>query len=310
MECPSVDGLHAALEPEPMPVAATAVAVVGPRRRLGPEGERRSPLQSVRAYFQSIGAERETRKPAEHPKAGRGIRCRQRREFRPNTSDRVARVPRYLLPSGGPPARNHLAPHPCIRVTRPSAGGAYVAAPFVAMYAPIVVSATRPRATKKAHRMQSAAWYPPHRQKAHTCRRLPSSRMRHPPWVFLSKANPEQRHMPPTASTPAPQLSTYFGTFKTDHLGQILMSGILNIEAFSKVDMEVIQWPQAPVNMTVLCNMGKISGQTLAQNVAHFPLGTAAQIHTFDVVGPEFIVVLTGGPPDTDVPLQAWVFLH
>jgi len=129
-------------------------------------------------------------------------------------------------------------------------------------------------------------------------------------WVFLSNGNPQLRGTPPTGSMPAPQLNTYFRTFKTDHLGQILMSGILNIEAFSKVDFEIIQWPQAPVNMTVLCNMGKITGQTLAQNVGHFPLGTAAQIHTFDVLGPEFVVVLTGGPPDTEVPLQAWVFLH
>ena len=129
-------------------------------------------------------------------------------------------------------------------------------------------------------------------------------------WVLLSKENPQQRHTPPTGSMPAPQLITYFRTFKTDHLGQILMSGILNIEAFSKVDIEIIQWPQAPVDMTVFCTMGKITGRTLAQNVGHFPLGTTAQIHTFDVVGPEFSVVLTGGPPDTDVPLQAWVFLH
>jgi hypothetical protein len=129
-------------------------------------------------------------------------------------------------------------------------------------------------------------------------------------WVFLSKGSPQQAHTPPIGSTVAPQLITYFRTFRTDHLGQISMSGILNIEAFSKVDIEIAQWPQAPVNMTVLCNMGKITGQTLAQNVGHFPLGTAAQIHTFDVVGPEFVVVLTGGPPDTEVSLQAWVFLH
>jgi len=108
----------------------------------------------------------------------------------------------------------------------------------------------------------------------------------------------------------APQLNTYFKTFKTDHLGQIFMSGILNIEAFNKVNVEITQWPHAAVNMTVMCNMGKITGQTLAQTVGQFPLGTAGQIHTFNVVGPEFTVVLTGGPPDTDVPIQAWIFLN
>lgn len=88
------------------------------------------------------------------------------------------------------------------------------------------------------------------------------------------------------------------------------MTGVLDVGAYSKVNLEVIQWPHATVTMTVMCYMGKITGQTLAQVVGQFPLGTAGQIHTFDVIGPEFNVVLTGGPPDTDVPIQAWVFLH
>ncbi len=107
-----------------------------------------------------------------------------------------------------------------------------------------------------------------------------------------------------------PQLNTYFQTFKTDKLGQIFMTGALNVETFSKVNVEIIQWPHAAVNMTVLCTMGKISGSTLAQTVAQFPLGTAGQIHTFDVIGPEFSVILTGAPANTDVPIQAWVFPH
>ena len=56
--------------------------------------------------------------------------------------------------------------------------------------------------------------------------------------------------------------------------------------------------------------MGKISGSTLAQTLAQFPLGTAGQIHSFSVTGPEFSLILTGGPPNTDVPIQAWVFLN
>ena len=108
----------------------------------------------------------------------------------------------------------------------------------------------------------------------------------------------------------APLFKTYFKTFKTDPLGQIFMTGPLNVKAYSKVNLEIIQWPHAAVSMTVSCAMGKITGQTLAQTVAQFALGTAGQIHTFDVVGPEFSVVLTGGPPSTDVPIQAWVFLH
>lgn len=106
------------------------------------------------------------------------------------------------------------------------------------------------------------------------------------------------------------KLNTYFQTFKTDAHGQIFMTGILDIQAYNKVNIEIIQWPPVPVSMTVKVNMGKISGSTLAQTVGTFPLGTSAIIHTFEVVGPEFSVILIGGPPNTDVPIQAWVFFH
>ena len=108
----------------------------------------------------------------------------------------------------------------------------------------------------------------------------------------------------------APELKIFFKTFKTDPVGQIGLTGILNVEAFRTVNLEIIQFPQVAVNMIVVCDMGKITGETLSQTVGQFPLGITAQIHTFDVIGPEFIVSLTGGPPNTDVPIQAWVFLH
>jgi len=33
-------------------------------------------------------------------------------------------------------------------------------------------------------------------------------------------------------------------------------------------------------------------------------------IHTFNVIGPEASVVITGGPANTVVNIQAWLFLH
>jgi hypothetical protein len=107
-----------------------------------------------------------------------------------------------------------------------------------------------------------------------------------------------------------PKLLTYFQTFKTDPLGQIFVTGIVDVKDYNKVNVEIIQWPHAAVTMTVSCDMGKLSGTTLAQVVGQFPLGTAGTIHTFNVVGPEFSVILTGGPASTDVPIQAWVFLN
>lgn len=108
----------------------------------------------------------------------------------------------------------------------------------------------------------------------------------------------------------SPKLTTYFKTFTTDPLGQVFLTGILDVSRYNQVNLEIIQWPPASVSMTVNCDMGKLSGTTLAQVVGQFPLGTDGSIHTFNVVGPEFSVVLTGGTPTTDVPIQAWIFLH
>jgi len=107
-----------------------------------------------------------------------------------------------------------------------------------------------------------------------------------------------------------PVLKTYFHTFKTGQGGVIDLTGILDVRHFNKVSVEIIQGPHSTVPMNVVCCMGKISGSTLGQVLAQFPLATTAQIHAFDVIGPDFNVSLTGGPPNTDVPIEAWVFLH
>jgi len=78
----------------------------------------------------------------------------------------------------------------------------------------------------------------------------------------------------------APKRTDYFKTFTTDPLGQIFMTGIVNVAPFNTVNLEIIQWPHAPVTMTVNCMMGKITGSTLAETVEQFPLGTAGHIHS------------------------------
>ena len=107
-----------------------------------------------------------------------------------------------------------------------------------------------------------------------------------------------------------PQLNTYFKTFKTDSNGRIDVTGILNVEAYNSIDFMIIQWPHANVSMSLTADIGKISGSTLAQSAVNFTVGTAATIHSVKVIGPEFSITLLGGPVNTDVPIQAWVFLH
>ena len=108
----------------------------------------------------------------------------------------------------------------------------------------------------------------------------------------------------------APQLKTYFKKFKSDHLGQIQLTGIVNIRNFDTVNLEVTNWPDPIPNLTVAVHMGKISGATLAQEIDHFSLGGPVLIHTYSVAGPDLAVWIQGAPPKVDVKVQAWVFLH
>jgi hypothetical protein len=109
----------------------------------------------------------------------------------------------------------------------------------------------------------------------------------------------------------APVLKKYFQTYTTDSNGLIDLTGPLNVKSHNTIDVEFAQWPEAPVSMTVQCDIGVISGTTLAQTVAQYPLGNGASpIQTFNVTGPEFRVVLTGGPANAEVPIQGWILLH
>lgn len=107
----------------------------------------------------------------------------------------------------------------------------------------------------------------------------------------------------------AARIDKYFQSFTTDAHGQIQVTGILDIKDYQRAHLEIIQHPGSVPNLTADVVMGKISGTTLAQVVGSFPLGPAT-IRTYDVVGPEMGVWVRGGPPNTEVQLQAWLFLH
>ena len=124
-------------------------------------------------------------------------------------------------------------------------------------------------------------------------------------FVANTSANPV-----PVVSKDASSFKTFFGTFTTDSLGQIFLTGIMNITGFDKVSLEIVQFPTSVTGLTVNVIMGKISGTTLSFTVESFPLPTVVNNHTDDIVGPEYSVVLTGGPANTAVGIQAWVFAH
>lgn len=107
-----------------------------------------------------------------------------------------------------------------------------------------------------------------------------------------------------------PQLLTFFQSFTTNAQGAIFLTGIVDISTYQQVNLEIIQFPGNVPNLTVDVTMGKLSGSTLGQVISAFALSTSAVIHTFNVVGPELSVTLVGGPANTVVNIQAWVFLH
>ena len=115
---------------------------------------------------------------------------------------------------------------------------------------------------------------------------------------------------PVTQDLSTPQLLTFFQSFNTDQFGNIFLSGILDIRDYKEVDLEILQFPGNVPNMTVAVQMGKISGTTLSASVGTFALNSATIIHKFAVVGPEVSVILSGGPPNTAVGINAWLFLH
>jgi hypothetical protein len=107
----------------------------------------------------------------------------------------------------------------------------------------------------------------------------------------------------------------YFGRYTSDRLGQIELTGILDIRDFHTVNLEIdARYPGQARNLKVRVITGKISGTTFAVSLDHFTLDFRQfghlRIHSYDVIGPELVVWILGATPNTDVDVQAWVFLH
>ena len=102
--------------------------------------------------------------------------------------------------------------------------------------------------------------------------------------------------------------TSFFQTDTTDGLGQIFLTGPMDARGYSKVSIEIVQFPTTVSGLSVNVAEGKISGATLAQVIDVFPLSSSAKIHSYEVMGPEFSLVLTGGPANAQVALQAWVY--
>ena len=105
-----------------------------------------------------------------------------------------------------------------------------------------------------------------------------------------------------------PKLLTYNKKIKSDKHGTVWVTNIQNIRPYSMVNMEFINWPKQSYKLKFEVVMGKLSGWTLGQRVGTF--APAARIRSYRVVGPELNLWIKGAPPNKDVNVQGWVFLH
>jgi hypothetical protein len=96
-------------------------------------------------------------------------------------------------------------------------------------------------------------------------------------------------------------------TYSASGQAQVSLSttsgAIISIAGYRKVSMRL----GATHATTLQVSMGKISGPTLSAAVLNGPVD--GRIHTFDVVGPELVLTLSGGPPNTTDHIQLWVYL-
>jgi len=78
---------------------------------------------------------------------------------------------------------------------------------------------------------------------------------------------------------------------------------VLGIAGYRRVSVQI--GSTHATNMRV--QIGKIAGPTLSQFVFNGPADQ--KIHTFEVVGPELVLVLSGAPAGSTEHLQVWVYL-
>ena len=79
--------------------------------------------------------------------------------------------------------------------------------------------------------------------------------------------------------------------------------GVIDITGFRTIS--VLIGPTKATSFAVL--IGKISGATLADS-ANQPVDQ--KIHTFNVTGPQMVLNLNGGPPNSHEKVQLWVYLR
>lgn len=95
-------------------------------------------------------------------------------------------------------------------------------------------------------------------------------------------------------------------TFSNTGTAQIKLApagAIISVTGYRKVSVQI--GTTHATNLRI--QMGKITGATLSQYMFNGPVDQ--KIHTFEVVGPDLVLVLSGAPANSTDHVQVWVYL-
>ncbi len=95
-------------------------------------------------------------------------------------------------------------------------------------------------------------------------------------------------------------------TFNASGQAQIKVSpagAVINVTGFRRVSVQVGSTHATNLRIQI----GKISGTTLSSYLYNGPANQ--QIRTYEIVGPELVLVLSGAPANSTDHVQLWVYL-
>jgi hypothetical protein len=112
--------------------------------------------------------------------------------------------------------------------------------------------------------------------------------------------------------SPAQTFYSYSKRFKSDSFGQLRLVDTLDVSQFHTVNFELLPNSLFVGKATIEVDMGGVvASSTLGQTIDRFPLIQGhTQIHSYDVVAPNFWVWVLGLPRNKTFDFQVWIFLQ
>jgi DNA-binding transcriptional ArsR family regulator len=108
---------------------------------------------------------------------------------------------------------------------------------------------------------------------------------------------------------------TFYSNFTTNRSGEVSLTGNMKESGYNGVRVWINQWPTRVSGLTVQVMMGR-DGSVPSSVIDTFSLGEPSflartvTLHNYNLAGPDLAILLTGGPPNTLVGIQALVYFY